>query len=159
MHQMTDPNSGWPFVLFVISLWLSISALLAYVSGWRSLAARFASEAGMEGERFRFRSANIGYGFMGVNYGSCLFSIVGRDALALWVFFIFGFMQPRLIIPWAQVKECRWTRFWLVPALEIRIKGFGGRLLLYGGFGRAVLKAWSEAGGGAVTPDPIVPRS
>lgn len=141
LTQVPDVN----FLLFFAGMFLSISALLALLSGWWWLAVRYASARPVKGENFRFRCGAVGWGVLSVHYGFCLFGTVGPDALVLKPFFRFAFLLPRLVIPWSEIESCEEAIFFLFPCIKIRVGGFIGSIRLYGSFGRAVLAAWRTA--------------
>src|SRR5439155_1038427 len=75
--RATDLDPRWFGPAFV-AFWLAITALLSVIGGWHALARRFRSDDDIDGERFRFRAAGIGWGPFPVNYGNVIFATVGR---------------------------------------------------------------------------------
>jgi len=124
--------------------------LLSVIGGWHALARRFRSDDDIDGERFRFRAAGIGWGPFPVNYGNVIFATVGRRGLALSVFLPFRFMHPPLVIPWPAVERCEAVRVFWRRQVAVYVTGFRPRRLLFGGaLGRAILATWTEARGRA----------
>jgi hypothetical protein len=140
---MTPPAPEWFVPLFVL-VWLAVSAALSLMGGWHALAERFESAEPLEGDRFRFRSGQLGYGAFPVNYGACLFVTVGRTGFSLSVLFVFRFLHPRLVIPWPAVARCERVKYWLMNRVAVHIEGFDRRLLFKGVVGERILGAWKE---------------
>jgi hypothetical protein len=134
----------WFFPVFV-ALWLAICGALSFIGGWYDLAGRFKSDAPVQGEPFRFRSAVIGWSAFPVSYRSCLFGTVGSRSLALSASFPFAVMHPRLVIPWSAVERCERTRSVLMKGVAVYIAGFNRRLLFRGNLGDRVLDVWTRS--------------
>src|SRR5688572_25219439 len=55
--------------VFFVYMWFAVIGSIAFIGGWRRLAARFRAPAGYsDGQRFRMQSASIG----GANYNNIL---------------------------------------------------------------------------------------
>lgn len=135
----------WLLPMFILG-WLLASGLLAYVSGWHSLAERFPKTGEIEGERFRFASAAIGIvRWFPVNYSNCLFITVGRRALALSVFFPFRLISPEVHIPWTQVESVEERMFLFMRRVMVRVRDSRVKLTFWGGVGQSVLAAYVAA--------------
>jgi hypothetical protein len=93
------------FIAGFVVLWLGMSALLALLGGWTSLAARFRSAEPKAGERLRFVSGSIGAPLMPVSYGRSLFLTLSEEGFGLSVLFLFRFLTPPLFIPWREVES------------------------------------------------------
>lgn len=141
---MPPPDSEWLFPAFVVFL-LVICGALSVLGGWHQLAERFASDAPIEGERFRMRSGSIGWRAFPVNYGACLFATVGRERFSLSVLFLFRFLHPRLVVPWSAVERCENVRVWFTNQVAVYVAGFNRRLLFKGTLGRKILDTWTWA--------------
>ena len=137
-----DPE--WFFPFFIL-MWLAISAALSLMGGWHSLAERFKSGEEVEGERYRFRSGEMGFGMVPVSYGACLFVTVGPTAFSLSVLFVFRFLHPRLVIPWSAVERCERVRYWLMNRVAVHVEGFDRRILFPGAVGERILGAWMQS--------------
>jgi len=141
--SVSAPDSGWFFPLFIL-MWLAISAALSLIGGWHALADRFASMESVEGDRYRFRTADIGWGPWPVSYGACLFLTVGPKAFSMSVLFVFRFLHPRLVIPWDAVERCDRVKFWLMNRVAVHVKGSNRRILFPGVVGERIFGAWTE---------------
>jgi hypothetical protein len=133
----------WFFPLFVL-MWLVISATLSLIGGWHKLAERFKSTEPVDGDRYRFRSGEIGWGPLPVSYGACLFLTVGPKAFSLSVLFLFRFLHPRLVIPWSSVERCERVKYWLMNRVAVHVRGFDRRILFPGVLGERVFGAWTN---------------
>jgi hypothetical protein len=118
---------------------LVILNFLAIVGGWQRLASCYYASAVPPGERFLFRTANVG----SVGYGSCLRFISGPAGLFISVFLLFRPGHPPLFIPWSDVSASA-TRGWVFryvdmrfardPKVRLRVtRRLGERLLAAGG--------------------------
>jgi len=129
---MTDETNAFPvwlwplFPVFFVVLWCAVTYLLAFMSGWRRLAAHYAADLPTGGYRFRFRSAKSGL----IRYNHCLNFAVGPRGLHLWLLPPFRLGSPPLLVPWADVSAalhrdflftCVALRFARVPNVRMRI--------------------------------------
>ena len=140
---MPAPDSEWFFPAFAV-MWLVICGALSLMGGWHELAERFESSEAVEGERFRFRSAAIGWRAFPVRYGGCLFAAVGPQAFSLSIFFPFRFLHPPLVIPWSEVERCEPTRIWFMKYVAVYVKDFGRCLMFNGTLGNKLLSTWTQ---------------
>ncbi|MHB8413786.1 MAG: hypothetical protein ACYDDA_12090 [Acidiferrobacteraceae bacterium] len=134
----------WFFLLFV-ALWLGLSGLLSYLSGWRRLAARFRATKELEGERFRFASGAIGSSTcLPVSYRGCLLFTVGSAGFRLALAFPFRFLSPPLFIPWAQVESVTERRHWFVRHAIVHLRGYTTRIMVPGRAGQSITQAYAR---------------
>lgn len=89
---------GFP-VLF-LTMWLSMTALLALASGWPALARQFRAVGPPPGLRLRGQVSRVG----GVPERNVTGLVVGEAGLYLWTVWPFRLLRPPLLIPWAVVK-------------------------------------------------------
>lgn len=139
-----NPASLWFFPFFIL-MWLSICSLLALLSGWKSLAARFPSAQVVEGESFRFASAAFGHSWFPVSYGNCLFFTVSPTGLHASIFFLFRPLSPPMFIPWSQVESVSAHRFLFVGSTVIRFRDHWSHIKVYGRAGQYILQAYERA--------------
>jgi hypothetical protein len=96
------------FFVFFIPLWLLVGGLLALVSGWRTVAARFpAGDIPPEGERFSGQVS--GFGIVAENNVTRV--VVAPAGLHLSAILPFRFGRPPMLVPWDQVKWRSQRRF------------------------------------------------
>jgi len=136
-----SPDPAW-FVPLLIPVWLAISATLSHFGGWHALANRFRSAEPLEGESFRYRSGEIGWGQFPVSYRACLSLTVGARGFSLAVLPAFRFLHPRLVIPWSAVERCERVKYWLTERVAVSIEGFDRRMLFRGTVGERIFAAW-----------------
>jgi len=135
-----DPSSPWFFVFFV-AMWLAVTGLLAFVSGWFSLATRWRAQGSASGERFRMRSATLGAKFLPVSYGNCLTVTVSEQGLGLSIFLLFRLLSPPLFIPWSEISSVSEGRFLFFRHVVVQPTSHWSRIKLYGAVGSKVLAA------------------
>lgn len=140
-------HSQWFVPLFFVSL-LGAAALLAVVSGWRTLARRFPPAARVDGERFYFASAKIGrVSWFLVNYGACLIVTIGRTGLSMSIFMPFRLFCPEFFVPWTEVESVEERPSALSRRTVVRIRGSSVQLALRGAVGQRALAMFSSAKG------------
>ena len=144
VNMLPSPDSAWFLPAFVV-FFMAICGALSLAGGWYRLGERFKSDASIDGERFRFRSAAIGWGMFPVSYGGCLFATVGPKGFALSVLFPFRFLHPRLVIPWSAVERCEPVKVWLSKRVAVQVAGFNRRLLFGSTLGTSILEAWTRS--------------
>ena len=125
-------------------MWIAVTGLLSFLSGWHKLAANFRSDEPLDGESFRYAYATFAKGGLPVGYRGCVFAIVGSRGIAMWLLFPFRFLHPRLVVPWTEVEKCERVTHWLVKQVAVDIKGFDRRVMFSGHLGSRVLDAWQR---------------
>ncbi len=134
------------FLTFFVTLWLGVCALLAQLSGWRSLATRFRAKEGVGGEQFRFCSGSIGSSsWFPVGYRNCLCVTLNDSGVGLSLLFPFRVFSPALFIPWKQVESVKEDRIWLVKCAIVRIRGTPTRIGLQAKPGQSVVAAYKSS--------------
>ena len=89
-------------ILFV-GLWLFLSAIFAFTSGWCSLAQYFRASERPVGEKILGQVKQIG--FVPENHVTHI--IVSSAGLYLYASVLFRFLHPALLIPWSEVHHTR----------------------------------------------------
>jgi hypothetical protein len=87
------------FPVFFIGMWLVVSIILSRVSGWASLAERYAASERPTGRPFRGQVSSIGP----INENGVTSLIVTPQGLYLYTNPLFGFGRKPLSIPWRAV--------------------------------------------------------
>jgi hypothetical protein len=106
-------------VLFLFA-WLTIGALLSFLSGWTALAQQFRAESGPVGKELRGQVVSVGIvGDKNVTYVS-----VSDRGLYLRSHVLFRFMRAPVLVPWSEVKyvserKVLWWRSYLVDLAGI----------------------------------------
>jgi len=140
MQLPPDPSSPW-FIVFFAAMWFGVTGLLSILSGWHSLAERWRAPASFPGERYRMRSASIGTQVFPVSYGNCLTVTVSEEGLGLAILFLFRFLSPPLLIPWAEIASVTEGQFLFFRHTVVRPAGHWAQIKLYGPVGSKVLAA------------------
>ena len=149
MPAFVDPQ--WFLPCFAV-LWLAVTGILAYWSGWATLAERFRFHDSVQGERFRFASGSMGRRWIPVSYGNCLFVTVTPSGLRLSLFVPFRFLSPPLWVAWADLEAVIQKRFLLVSVTTLVLKETWPRITLRGAAGRALYAACTAARPELLTP-------
>ena len=90
------------FVLvLVICVWIAVSLLSGYVSGWTRLGRRYACSGGFPGNTWSFQSGHMRWG---ANYHNCLTMGANSEGFYLSVLFLFRLGHPALFIPWREIS-------------------------------------------------------
>jgi len=110
-----QPSSGLLVCLLFAAGWLFVLNILAFIGGWRSLAAVYAATGPPQGESFSFRSASLDP----VNYASCLRFVAGPAGLYIAVLFPFRPGHRPLFVPWSDVSASP-RRGWLFRYIDLR---------------------------------------
>jgi hypothetical protein len=133
----------WFFPLFAAT-WFAITGLLAHLGGWARLARRYRATRPPAGERFRFASGSMGWRFLPVSYGGCLFVTVGDEGIHLSILFLFRFLRPPLFIPWSAMESVSEKRFIVSTYTAIRVRGEWPTIALRGRAGHYVREAYAH---------------
>jgi len=120
-------------------MWLGVTLLLSFLSGWTSLARTYRGRlSSVE------RTVSLGSGVMSrfglpASYNHVLNVAVGAEGVQLSLFPLFAVGSPPLLIPWRDVAGCRsyrslgmFDRFTFRPALcdvQITLAGAAARML------------------------------
>ncbi len=104
-------------VLGFLAAWILIANLVALMSGWSQLAARFRLQGEFPGPKWSWQSAQMRWG---ANYNNCL--TVGADQTGLFLhpMILFRSGHPPLFVPWSETTFQR-TRVFLVLMIELRL--------------------------------------
>jgi hypothetical protein len=102
-----------------LALWVAVTVLISYISGWSALAQRFRSSTGFVGQKWRGQSAQMrGIG----GYNHCLTVGANKDGIYIAILFLFRPGHPALFIPWSEVsiiKRGRWLFFGSIVELRL----------------------------------------
>ncbi|HVD05371.1 MAG TPA: hypothetical protein VNB89_05120 [Gemmatimonadaceae bacterium] len=128
------------FPVFFVALWCVVCAILAFVSGWRSLARRYRGEPATVIDKVTFGSGQLGN--WGAHYNNCLSVTVGPAGVGLKVLLPFRILHPSLLVPWQEIVACeRWRTFGMFDRTRLRLVGAGPPIVLYGSAARLVGEA------------------
>lgn len=146
---------SWPVFLllfYFIALWLAVSAVLGFLSGWFELRQWYADDADEAPLlKLRGRSGSMGWG---IGLHGILQLRAYPSGLGVRVSPLFGPFQRPLKIPWGEIDAEPGTRFF-APVVKLR---FGRRA---SGTLRISARSWSrlvgavpQAGGRGAAPMP-----
>jgi hypothetical protein len=98
----------WVFVaifpIYFLALWLLVGAVISLVGGWYSLARLYRSRVPFNGTKWTMQSGQMRYR---TNYNRVLTLGADQQGLFLSSMFLFRFLHPPLLIPWAEIKVRR----------------------------------------------------
>jgi hypothetical protein len=92
------------FPIYFLALWLLVGMVISFVGGWHSLAKLYRSQAPFNGTKRTMQSGQMRYL---TNYNRVLTLGANQQGLFLSSVFLFRFMHPPLLIPWAEIKVRR----------------------------------------------------
>ena len=98
---------SWWFVVEFFLAWVATSSILAFLSGWQSLARRFRAVAVPTGTRYSNQVTAVGW----ISQCGVTNVIISQDGLYLYVNPFFRFLHPPVLIPWADVTLVGNRRF------------------------------------------------
>jgi len=114
--QNISPILG--LILFAV-FFSVICFLISFLTGWHELAGEYPLSGAFNGQRWRFRSANMRWG---THYGNCL--TFGADQAGLFVSVVFPFRcgHPPLSIPWSEISVRQTRYFFNSERAEFRFR-------------------------------------
>jgi hypothetical protein len=125
--------------VFFVAMWAGVTTLLAFLSGWTSLARAYRGGLASVAGSVSMQSAVMRRFGIPVSYRHILNVSVGAEGVQLSVHPLFALASPPLLIPWSDMAECRsyqalgmFDRFSFRPArcdVKIALAGSAARLL------------------------------
>lgn len=125
-------------VLFFVSLWLGVTFLLSYITGWANLAAHYRAATPYKGRYERLPQSQLGrFGIFG-SARNAVYVGIDPDGLHLRMFILFRINCRDLFIPWRDISVSRgktflWNylqlRFAKEPAIGLRVFGKAGEVM------------------------------
>ena len=104
------------FPIFFVAMWVVALNVSAALGGWRALAESYGTNDWVDGRRFFFRSAKLGF----INYNSCLIFTSSHSSLRMAVLFPFRPGHPPLVFPWHDITATA-HRGWILPYVDLRL--------------------------------------
>lgn len=92
------------FILFFVGMWLGVTIILSYTSGWASLAKIYRASKSFHGARWTPIHAQLGEAGLLGSFGNSLNIGANAEGLHLSVFILFRVNCPALFIPWEDVS-------------------------------------------------------
>jgi hypothetical protein len=87
--------------VYFVTLWLGIGAIISSMGGWLWLSKLYRAQVEFGGAKWGRQSGRMRWL---TNYNNVLTLGASRDGLYLAMNFLFRFMHPPLLIPWAEIK-------------------------------------------------------
>ncbi len=135
------------FPLFFASLWLVVTTLLAALSGWFTLMAKFPDQNVAPLLRFRWQSGTMG---MGVGMRGILILSVCGPGLRVGMLRIFGPFCRDFLVPWGSISVTRRKMFfWRFARLQFGNPVIGTLSIterLADQLARAAMGHWPDSG-------------
>jgi hypothetical protein len=138
---MSSSTAQWAspllFLFFFAVLWITVTSLVLYLSGWLALERIYRAGSGAKGIPLRLRAAKLGRGFIG-QFRNVLTLWVGKEGLQLHVLVLFGPGRSDLFFPWADITVSRGRQYFSeyveltfarAPAIPLRIYGHAAVML------------------------------
>lgn len=121
-HEMTPEQARWFalfFAPFFIALWLAITTLIGFMSGWYQMARTYPDQPEAPIRRFSFQSASMGaqvslHGIVRVD--------VCSSGLRFGILRIFGLFCRNFFVPWGEISVAP-RRMYFRNFVELRFRG------------------------------------
>jgi hypothetical protein len=147
LNSLIEQNFAVVFPLFFAALWLTVTTVLAVLSGWFRLMARFPNQTAEPLLRIRGQSGSMG---LGVSMRGILTLSVCPSGLRVGIMRVFGPFCRDFFVPWEAFSVTRKTiLFWPVAKLQFGSPGIGALTIpahVANRLARAALGRWPEAG-------------
>ena len=132
---MAATSPQWASPLLVtscfVALWVAVTWLLSYASGWVALARLYRADRGAVGIPVRMRAARMGRGATG-QFRNVLTLWVGTEGIQLRLQWLFRINSPDLFVPWTEIAVTRGRQFFFdyielkflqAPDIPLRLYG------------------------------------
>jgi len=116
LNRLIEQNIAVFFPLFFASLWLTVTAILAVLSGWFRLMAKFPDQAMEPILRVGGLSGSMG---LGVNLSGILSLGVCFSGLRVGILRVFGPFCRDFFVPWEEITVTR-TTVWSRPVAKLQ---------------------------------------
>jgi hypothetical protein len=116
LSRSIEQNFAVLFPLIFASLWLTVTTILAVLSGWLRLMAKFPNQAIEPTLRIRRQSGSMG---LGVSMRGILTLAVCPTGLRVGIMRVFGPFCRDFFVPWEEIRVTRKiVLFWPVAKLQ-----------------------------------------
>lgn len=147
MNSLIEQDFAVLFPLFFASLWLMVTTVLAVLSGWFRLMARFPNQAMDPILRVGGQSGSMG---LGVSMRGILALGVCPSGLRVGIMRVFGPFCRDFFVPWEDIRVIRRTvLFWPAAKLEFGSPAIGSLTIpahVANKLARAATGQWPETG-------------
>lgn len=147
MSSSIEQNLPVFFPMFFAALWLSVTTILAVLSGWFRLMARFPNQIAEPLLRVRGQSGSMG---LGVSMHGVLTLSVCPLGLRVGIMRVFGPFCRDFFVPWEAISITRKNQLlWPVAKLQFGSPGVGSLTIpahVANRLARAAMGRWPETG-------------
>lgn len=147
MKSPIDHNFAVFFPLFFGALWLTVTTILAWLSGWFRLMARFPDRIAEPLLQLRWQSCSMGFG---VSMSGILTLSVCSTGLRVGIMRVFGIFSRDFFVPWEEIVVTRKNvLFWPTARLQFGTPCVGSLTIparVANKLARAAMGRWPEAG-------------
>ena len=147
MNSLIEQNLAVFFPLFFVALWLAVTTVLAELSGWFRLMARFPNRTMEPLLRVRGQSGSMG---IGVVMRGILTLSVCPSGLRVGIMRVFGPFCRDFFVPWEAISIIRkGVLFWPVAKVQFGSPAIGSLTIpahVANRFARAAMGRWPETG-------------
>lgn len=147
MNSWIEQNIAVVFPLFFASLWLVVTTILAVLSGWFRLMAKFPDQIVEPLLRVRGQSGSMG---LGVSMSGILTLAVCPSGLRVGIMRVFGPFCRDFFVPWQDIRVTRKpVLFWPVAKLQFGNPAIGSLTIqahVADRLARAAMARWPETG-------------
>jgi hypothetical protein len=147
LNSSIEQNFAGFFPLFFAALWLTVTTILAMLSGWFRLMARFPNQTEEPLLRIRWQSGSMG---LGVSMRGILTLSVCPSGLRVGIMRVFGPFCRDFFVPWEALSISRKNVLpWQTARLQFGGPGIGSltiRADLANRLARAAMGRWPEIG-------------
>lgn len=110
---MSASEIALPFVLFLVAfpaMWIGVTWLLGWLSGWHALQARYPDKAEKAQAELTWQTGSMG---IGVNYKNILKLGACQSGLRVGVPKFFAPFSAPFLVPWEKIKVRRMKWMWV----------------------------------------------
>lgn len=147
MNSIIEQNFAVFFPLFFASLWLTVTTILAALSGWFRLMAKFPNQTVEPLLRIRGQSGSMG---LGVSMRRILILGVCPSGFRVGIMRVFGPFCRDFFVPWDDIMVTRKTiLLWSVAKLQFGSPPIGSLTIpahVANRLARAAMGRWPETG-------------
>ena len=146
MSESFEHNLPFYFPIFLVLMWLFVTTMLGFVSGWYALMRRYPDRPESALRRFTNQSGSMN----SVGMRSILSLSVCPSGLRVGIMRIFGIFSRDFFVPWDEVAVSRKDRlFWKAAKLSFGKQGSGNLTIpseVADHMARVAGSRWPEAG-------------
>jgi hypothetical protein len=125
------------FILIAV-LWVAVSVLLAWISGWIQLARQFGVSKLPKGYLFKWVSGGIGRANFPVRYRGALIMLLNDDGIGFSVLLPFRAAAKPFFIPWEQIAFVKPGRALFNKGTQLHVRGQWATITVLGDPGHVI---------------------